>query len=58
LIVAAEVLGSLASDQEMSPRIFNADFDLLVLTDNQELSGPETLDEPRGHPAERVENGG
>jgi hypothetical protein len=42
----------------MSPRIFNADFDLLVLTDNQELSGPETLDEPRGHPAERVENGG
>jgi hypothetical protein len=58
LIVAAEVLGSLANDQELSPRIFSGDFDLLVLTDNQELSAPENLDEESRHPAERVENGG
>ena len=50
LIVAAEVLGSLASDQALRPRIFNADFDLLVLT--------EPGDKPSRHLAERVENGG
>lgn len=57
LIVAAEVLASLATDPDLGPRIFNADFDLLVVTDHHELSRPETLDEPGGHPAERVENG-
>ena len=58
LIVATEVLASLTTDLDLSPRIFNADFDLLVVTDTQEVSRPETfLDEPSGHPPKRVENG-
>jgi hypothetical protein len=57
LIVAAEVLASLVSDRDLGPKIFKADFDLLVVTDPRQLSGPGPLDESGGHLTEQVENG-
>ena len=57
LIVAAEVLASLVNDRDLGPKIFKADFDLLVVTDPRQLSVSEPLDESSGHLAEQVENG-
>jgi hypothetical protein len=38
LIVAADVLASVAKDPELGPRIFHADFDLLVVTEHHDSS--------------------
>jgi hypothetical protein len=57
LVVAAEVLASLISDLDLGPKIFNADFDLLVVTDHRQVSGPDPRGESSGHLAEQVENG-
>jgi hypothetical protein len=54
LIVAADVVASVATDHELGPRIFNAEFDLLVVTEQREPSGPEHIDDTDGdltHPA-------
>lgn len=44
LIVAADVLASVTNDPELGPRILNAEFDLLVVTEHQG-SSPDLLEE-------------
>jgi hypothetical protein len=44
LIVAADVVAAVASDHELAPRMFNAEFDLLVVTEQRGASRPEHTD--------------
>jgi hypothetical protein len=48
LIVAADVVASVATDHELGPRIFNAEFDLLVMTEQRGPARPERIDDTDG----------
>ena len=58
LIVAADVLASVADDPHLGQRLFNAGFDLLVVTEHEGSSTPGLVEETDPNPARPAANEG